>query len=92
MSRQLLKSAGHEAFPRLLHTGFKSLDLELACFDKVGDMEPTRRSVSNRYIHLPTFGSAARTGLRRSLALLSSGNPACRHVDEGHEDSPTEKQ
>ena len=64
---------------RLLHARLESFDLELASFDKVVDIEPSRRRILNRYVRLPALGNVSRAGLRSGLALLAGDITLCRH-------------
>ena len=79
MSRELLECARHEALARFLHARCESFDLELASFDKVVDIEPSRCRILNRYVRLPALGCVSSIALRSGLALLAGDIALCRH-------------
>ena len=84
MAWELLKRPRHQALARVLHAGLKSIDLELACLDKVIDVEASRCRSLNRYLSLSALGRTPRVGLSGRFALLG-GAIALSHHD-GHSD------
>lgn len=84
MARELLKRPRHQAIARVLHAGFKSICLELACLDKVVDVEASQCRPLNRYLRLSALGRTPGVELSGRLALLAGAITLSRH--DGHSD------